>query len=239
MEEIYISGLKLKKKPPKGSYLENIPAIKYLMQGEELSFDKPVIFFTGENGSGKSTLVEALAVCMGYNAEGGGRNFRFFTTYADYALADCLTVYKGLRPEDGYFLRAESYFNVATQIEELDVTDSYGDVSPHEQSHGESFLSLVNNRFFGNGLYILDEPEAALSPIRQLTLISRINDLVKQRSQFIISTHSPILLSYPNAEIYQLSESGIEKTEYKETEAYKLYKQFMECPERMLKLILK
>ena len=129
-----------------------------------------------------------------------------------------------------FFLRAESFYNAATNIDDLRINiDNYGGKSLHNQSHGESFLSLVQNRFRGNGFYILDEPEAALSPVRQLTLLIEINNLVKNNSQFIIATHSPILLAYPDAQIYNLN-SGIERIEYAETEQYKLTKNFLDNP---------
>ena len=147
---------------------------------------------------------------------------------------------------DGFFLRAESLYNVATNIDELDaapgfgppIINSYGGVSLHRQSHGESFLALVQNRFFGKGLYILDEPEAALSPMRLLTLISEIHALVKKDSQFIIATHSPILMTFPGAEILELSQNGIRSIDYRETEHYQITKRFLDAPEKMLELLI-
>ncbi|HEX4451361.1 MAG TPA: AAA family ATPase [Kofleriaceae bacterium] len=152
------------------------------------------------------------------------------------------------RPRDGFFLRAESYFNVATEIERLDaepaggapLIGSYGGVSLHEQSHGESFLALANHRFRGHGLYILDEPEAALSPQRQLTLLSIINDLVEQRaSQLVIATHSPILMAYPNARIYRLAANGIDRVAYEDTEHYKITRDLLSSPERYFKTLFR
>ena len=146
------------------------------------------------------------------------------------------------RPRDGFFLRAESFYNVATEIDRLDeiapLKGAYGGRSLHEQSHGESFLALVLNRFSGSGLYLLDEPEAALSPARQLALLAALDGLVRKNSQFLIATHSPLLLAYPNAEIFVLSERGIEKTPYRQTEPYLLTKRFLEAPERMLNELL-
>ena len=147
-----------------------------------------------------------------------------------------------IKPKDSFFLRAESYFNVASNIEALDnewapappIIDSYGGVSLHEQSHGESFLALMLNRFGGKGIYILDEPESAISPMRQLAVLSRMKQLVDDSSQFIVATHSPILLAYPGAEIYQLSESGVNKVCYQDTEHYQVTKLFLDNPERML-----
>lgn len=180
---------------------------------------------------------------MGFNPEGGTRNFNFGTRDSHSALHDCLRLSKSLdRPKDGFFLRAESFFNVATNIENMDsegagpqIIDSYGGKSLHEQSHGESFLSLVVHRFFGNGLYILDEPEAALSPTRQLSVLSRMNQLLQQDSQFIIATHSPILMAYPDAWIYQITESGLKRVAYEETEHYEITRSFLENPQRMLR----
>jgi predicted ATPase len=206
-----------------------------------------VTFLVGENGSGKSTLLEAIAVAWGFNAEGGSRNFAFSTRSSHSELHQYLELQRGLRrPRDGYFLRAESYFNVATEIEHLDETkapappliDSYGGRSLHEQSHGESFLTLVTNRFFGNGFYLLDEPEAALSPTRQLALLTRLHDLAKASSQFVIATHSPLLLAYPNATIYSLETDGIRETKYEDTEHYQITRRFLADHRGMLKRLL-
>lgn len=226
-------------------YPFSIPAVREL---DSLQFAPEVTFFVGENGSGKSTLVEAMAVAMGFNAEGGTRNFNFDTRASHSSLHQHLrTVKSYLRPRDGFFLRAESYFNLATNIEEMDhnppgslypppppVIDSYGGVSLHEQSHGESFLSLMLHRFGGKGLYLLDEPEAALSPTRQLAVLSRMRQLVQDESQFIIATHSPILLAYPGAWIYQIDNTGISRVGYEDTEHYAVMKAFLNNPEKML-----
>ena len=221
-------------------YPFSIPAIGEL---DALRFGKEVTFFVGENGTGKSTLVEAIAVALGFNPEGGTKSFQFGTRESHSSLHRYLrTVKSFLKPKDGFFLRAESYFNVATNIEALDrefsfgppVIHSYGGVSLHEQSHGESFLSLVMHRFGGKGLYILDEPEAALSPTRQLAVLSRMKQLVDDSSQFIIATHSPILLAYPGALIYQIDGSGISSVKYEDTEHYAVTKAFLENPGRML-----
>jgi predicted ATPase len=216
------------------------------------SFDRvdlhpKVTFFIGENGSGKSTLLEAIAVSLGFNAEGGTKNFNFGTRRSHSELHEYLRIAKGFkRPRDGFFLRAESFFNVATEIENLDAEPSfgpkaisyYGSRSLHEQSHGESFLALMMERFGGHGLYILDEPEAALSPQRQLAVLSRIHDLVLDDSQFIIATHSPILMAYPDACIYQFSKDGISKLAYEETEHFQVTRDFLADPTRMLRVLL-
>ena len=183
-------------------------------------------------------MIEAIAVAMGFNAEGGSRDFYFNTRKTHSDLYKHLQVVKSVRPNDGFFLRAESFYNTASYLEENSTLLRYGGVSFHEQSHGESFLSLVINRFDGNGLYILDEPEAALSPQRLMSLLVAIYELVKANSQFIIATHSPILMAYPNAEILQFTEDGIDKVSYRETEHYKITKQFIDTPERMIKYLL-
>jgi predicted ATPase len=227
-------------------YPFSIPSIESL---EELELDAKVTFLIGENGSGKSTLIEAIAVLAGFNAEGGTKNFRFGTRRSESCLHQFMRPVRGVRrPRDGFFLRAESYFNVGTEIERLDaepsrgppIIDSYGGVSLHEQSHGESFLALATHRFGGNGLYILDEPEAALSPQRQLTLLSIIHDLVEERaSQFVIATHSPILMAYPNALIYRLGAGGIERVAYEDTEHYRITRDFLNSPERYFKSLFR
>jgi predicted ATPase len=205
-----------------------------------------VTYFIGENGSGKSTLLEAIAVNWGFNAEGGTKNFKFGTRQSHSPLHEYLQLVKGVRrPKDGFFFRAESFFNVATEIENLDrepspappIIASYGGRSLHEQSHGESFLALMIHRFGGRGLYLLDEPEAALSPQRQLAVLSRIHDLVKDDSQFIIATHSPILMAYPEATIYAFGPKGIVRTSYEDTEHYQVTRDFLLNPKRMMNVL--
>jgi predicted ATPase len=223
-------------------YPFSIPAIRAL---DELELHPKVTFLVGENGSGKSTLIEAIAVVCGFNAEGGTKNFAFATRRSESQLHRHLRIARNARrARDGFFLRAESYFNVATDIERLDaeplggarVIDSYGGVSLHEQSHGESFLALVTNRFGGDGLYILDEPESALSPQRQLSLLARMHQLVEQgRSQFIVATHSPILMAYPDATIYQLGANGVSPIDYEDTEHFQVTRDFLNGRERYLK----
>ena len=230
-------------------YPFSIPAIQSL---DELALDPKVTFLVGENGAGKSTLIEAIAVLAGFNAEGGSKNFRFGTRRSESCLHELMRPVRGhRRPRDGFFLRAESYFNVATEIERLDaepsgglpiqpIARSYGGVSLHEQSHGESFLALATHRFGGEGLYILDEPEAALSPQRQLALLAIMHDLVEARaSQLVIATHSPILMAYPNALIYRLGPGGIERVAYEETEHYTITRDFLSSPERYFKQLFR
>ncbi len=218
-----------------------LPSVRSL---DELALHPKVTFFVGENGSGKSTLLEAIAVALGFNAEGGTKNFRFDTQRSHSELSEFLRISRGLRkPKDGFFLRAESFFNVATEIERLDeepgpkLLPSYGGKSLHEQSHGESFLALMMNRFGGNGIYLLDEPEATLSPQRQLAVLSRIHDLVEDHSQFIIATHSPILMAYPDAWIYVCSADGLQRIEYTETEHYQVTSDFLSNPDRMMRIL--
>jgi len=232
----YITGIRLKDMPQ--GYLAKLPAVKQLYQAGELDFPNPVTFFVGENGSGKSTLLEAIAVAAGFNPEGGSRDFVFSTKRTHSDLCDFITPIRTVPPKDGFFLRAESFYNTASYLDENSTMKRYGGISFHEQSHGESFLSLITNRFEGNGLYIMDEPEAALSPQRLLTLLVLMDELVKNRSQFIIATHSPIVMAFPDADIIQFSENGMERVSYRETESYRITKQFMDDPERMIKYLL-
>ena len=199
----------------------------------------PVTYFVGENGSGKSTILEALAVASGFNAEGGTKNFNFATRRSESSLHRCLRLARTRQARDGFFLRAESFFNVATQIEQLGVDHSYGDRALHEQSHGESFLSLINHRFHGESLFILDEPEAALSPQRQLALLVRMRQLVDDNCQFIIATHAPIVLAYPDATIYQLSDAGIASVDYDDTEQVSLTRDFLNDRARFMRRLLR
>jgi predicted ATPase len=224
-------------------YPFNLPSLRTL---EELILHPNVTFLIGENGMGKSTLLEAIAVALGFNPEGGSFNFNFSTYDSHSPLADYLKVIKGIeRPKDGFFLRAESFYNVASNIEELDkgggggkVIDSFGGVSLHEQSHGEAFFSTFLHRFRGNGIYILDEPEAALSPLRQMSMLTRIHDLVNENSQFIIATHSPIIMAYPEAKIFEFTEEGIHERTLEETNHYRIMKQFFDDKDRMLHHLL-
>jgi len=241
-QSIHISRIFLNEKRDRNlkEYPFTIPVVKNFKQ---IEFQKPVTFIIGENGTGKSTLLEAFAVCYGFNPEGGSKNFNFSTMSSHSELYDFLTISKTPnRAKDGYFLRAESYYNVATEIENLDkepdggakIKDSYGGKSLHEQSHGESFFALLMHRLYGNGIYFFDEPEAALSPMRLLEFLVRMDELVKNNSQFIIATHSPILMAYPNAEIFEIKNGCLKKTNYKETEHYTITKYFINNPQKML-----
>ncbi len=216
-------------------YPFNLPIVRSL---DRLELHPRVNFFIGENGSGKSTLLEAIAVRWGFNAEGGTKNFNFSTRASHSRLSDQIRLSRSAnRPLDGFFFRAESFFNVATEIERLGVDGCYGGKPLHEMSHGEAFLTLMTTRVDGHGLYLLDEPEAALSPQRQLAILTRIHDLVMDSSQFLIATHSPILLAYPDAWIFECSGEGLRRIEYEETEHYRVTRDFLMNPARMIKLL--
>ncbi|PSV56756.1 AAA family ATPase [Photobacterium sp. GB-3] len=215
-----------------------IPALKAL---DVIEFHPDVTFFVGENGSGKSTLIEAIAVAMGLNAEGGNKNTGFATAQTHSELDRYIKTVKSFkRPKDFYFLRAESFYNVATYLDQLmpPPLQGYGGQSLHHQSHGESFMATISNKLRGNGLYIMDEPEAALSPARQMAALSEMHRLVEAGSQFIIATHSPILLAYPRAKIYQFSDSGIDETAYEDTEHYEITRNFLNHHQQMMKILM-
>jgi predicted ATPase len=232
--ELFVTGVRLKREEIASfdEYPFSLPAIRGFSR---TALRSAVTFLVGENGSGKSTLLEALATAWGFNPEGGSVNFSFKTRSSHSQLGKYLVLERGVkRPRDGFFLRAESFYNVATEIERLDaggggrrVIDSYGGRSLHEQSHGESFLTLVVERFGGRGLYLLDEPEAALSPSRQLALLVRMHDLVADGSQFIVATHSPLLLAYPGAMLLSLDAAQVVEIDYEETKHYQVTRRFL------------
>ena len=225
-------------------YPFSIPAIRGLEGGMELH--PKVTYLVGENGMGKSTLLEGLADKWGFSKESGNRSKSHGLRDYDTALAPAMTLMRGRdRPMDGFFLRAESFFNFATEMDELEKEPfcangyfSYGGKSLHEQSHGESFFSLFLNRFDGQGLYLLDEPEAALSPTRQMAFLVRLHDLIEDFSQFVIATHSPIVLAYPESVIYEFDEEGIRQVKYEETQAYQVTSRFLREPQEMVKRLL-
>lgn len=244
---LYVNKISVSKEIPQGNYLNDLSVVKNLKEMDGIRLSKNVTFLVGENGVGKSTLIEGIAVAMGFNPEGGTINFNFSTKASHSDLYNYLTISRGYKKhKDGFFLRAESFYNVATNIDEMDaepvwtpsVISSYGGVSLHNKSHGESFMALVENRFSGNGLYILDEPEAALSPMRLMRLMYCMQELVNKNSQFIISTHSPILMTFPEAEILEITEEGIHSVGYKETEHFMITKRFMDAPEKMIENLL-
>ena len=220
----------------RGSYLRDISAFSGI---NRISFTHPVTFFVGENGSGKSTLLEAIAIAYGFNPEGGTRNYSFSTYDSHSELCSAIRLSKGIRHAGwGYFLRAESFYNVATKEEEYSRGPGGKPQHYHEKSHGESFLALAQNSFKANGLYLLDEPEAALSPQRQRTLLMEIDRCVKEESQFIIVTHSPILLGLPGAEILSFDEGRIHPCTYEETDSYQVTSMFVNHREQILRRLL-
>ena len=220
---------------PRDSYLRDIPALKGF---DRLAFDSNVTFFAGENGTGKSTLLEGIAVAYGYNPEGGTRNYRFSTYHDVSELEEAIRLVKGYRKRNsGYFFRAESFFNVAT-VTNLQYNDDGRLPDYHAQSHGESFLSFLQDEA-REGVYLMDEPEAALSPQRQLTLMRHIYYMAMEGSQFIIATHSPILLGLPGAQILNFSDEGIWPIRYEDTESYQITKLFLERRRQMLDELFK
>jgi len=225
-------------------YPFSLPAVRTL---DFIDLHPKVTFFVGENGSGKSTLLEAMAVSLGFNAEGGSGNFNFGTRASHSQLHAYLRIAKGYRRRrDGFFLRAESWFNLGTEIERLDaepfggppIIASYGGRSLHEQSHGESFMALLKKRLGGDGLYLLDEPEAALSPTRQVEALQRLHELVLKGSQFVIATHSPILMAYPDALILHCGTNGVRPMAYEDTEHFRVTRDFLLHRHKVLDILL-
>jgi len=246
MDTHYLLGMKLLRDNVESfdQYPYSLPVIK---EFDSLEFHPKVTFIIGENGSGKSTLLEAIATSWGFNPEGGTKNFNFSTRSSHSDLWKNIRLTKSFRkPKDGFFLRAESFYNVASNIDELDeepgfgppIKNSYGGHSLHTQSHGESFFSLMLHRFGGKGLYILDEPEAALSPSRQLAMLSRIDQLIKNDSQLIIATHSPILMAYPDSQHIEISGTNLKPLSYEETDHYQTTKLFINGYKQVLKSLL-
>ena len=236
--DLYVRGLRISRRIPQDSYLSNLPAVRCLQEPNELALTKRVAFLVGENGVGKSTLMEALAIAMGFNPEGGTINFRFSTADSHSELYRYLTVIKGAsRRQDGFFLRAESFYNVATQEEQY-ADAAHPSALYHEKSHGESILQLAQNNLRGDGLYFFDEPEAALSPQRQLTLLAEIYECAKAGAQFFIVTHSPILLGIPDADIYCFDRGTLHLCDYKETDSYQITKMFVNNRQALLRKLL-
>ncbi len=232
MNNLFINGITINwDEVNQYSYISEIESINTI---NELSFTSPITFFVGENGTGKSTLLEAIAIEAGFNPEGGSKNYRFSTYDSHSELCNALRLVRGYRKEKwGYFFRAESFYNVATQEKEYNgelLSQRY-----HEKSHGESFLELTQNVLSPNGLYLLDEPEAALSPQRQLSLLIEISKCANNGSQFIIVTHSPILLGIPNASIYSFDDGPIHSCSYEDTDSYKIMKMFIENKDTLLR----
>ena len=236
MNPLFINSIKIYwDKVPMDSYIREIEALNGL---ELLAFQSPVTFFVGENGSGKSTLLEAMAVSYGFNPEGGTRNYVFSTFDSHSVLHEAVTLVKGYRRAKwGYFLRAESFYNVATR--EKDYVDlAHPSKEYHERSHGESFLEIIHENFQKNGLFLLDEPEAALSPQKQLSLLIELYHCAKEGSQFFIVTHSPILLGLPDAQILTFDKGQVHPCKYEETDSYRITKAFINDRDRMLNIML-
>ena len=241
---MYIDEVALVRALPPGSYLTALPVIRALSR-RPLRLTHAVTILVGENGSGKSTLLEGIAVAFGFNPEGGSRNFRFSTCDTHSPLGAALRLSRTDYPRDGFFLRAESFYNAASYIDELDeqptaapkLAASYGGVSLHAQSHGESFLALVQHRLGGRGLYIFDEPEAALSPMRQLVLLGEMDRLVRSGSQLIVATHAPMLMAFPGARVLDC-DAALAETPYDRTLHFQLMRRFLMNPERMLAELL-
>ena len=217
------------------SYIRTIESLRDV---EKIEFQSPVSLFVVENGTGKSTLLEAIAVAHGFNPEGGTKNYVFSTYDSHSELCDAIRIAKGYRKEKwGYFLRAESFYNVATQ-EEKYADIAHPSMQYHKKSHGESFLDLAQDNIKSNGLYLLDEPEAALSPQRQLTLLTQIYKCANDGAQFIIATHSPILLGIPNAQIFCFDNGKIHTCTYEETDSYKITEMFINNRKSLLQKLL-
>jgi len=235
-KDLFVKGLRINwDNIERNSYLRNIRTIAGI---NSLTFDSPITFFVGENGSGKSTLLEAMAVAYGFNPEGGTVNYSFSTYDSHSELCNAVTLAKSFnKVHSGYYLRAESFYNVATMEEEYS-EGSWNPLHLHQKSHGESFLTIINEYFKSNGLFFLDEPEAALSPQRQMTLLLKIAETAKKNSQFFIVTHSPVLLTLPGAEILSFDNGNLHKIKYEDTESYRITEMFINHREQILKRLL-
>ena len=243
---VFVRQVRLEPGADTDRYPFTLPVVRWLHTVGGLDLSAPVMFLVGENGTGKSTLVEALATAAGFNPEGGSQSFRFATRSSESSLGEALILRWSRKPRTGFFLRAESYYNVASEIELLDqdpgsppLLPAYGGTSPHERSHGESFLDLVTHRFGPDGLYLLDEPEAALSVQGCLALLARLAELTQQGSQIIVATHSPILLALPGARILEIDEDGTaEQVDYDHALPVRLTRDFLAAPDKFLHHLL-
>ena len=233
---MYLDTMRIVRELPPEAYYAALPVVRALRGMDFFRFNAPVTMFVGENGSGKSTLIEALANKFKINAEGGTKGRYFSTKYAAPGLAKYIEVEKGETAIDPYFMRAESLYNLASYIDAKGDTDDYGGRSLHEQSHGESFLSLIQNRLY-RGLCFFDEPEAALSPMRQMTFLAEMHRLVQAGSQLILATHSPIIMAFPGAELYELTEEGIELIAWEDTDHVRVMKRFLNNRQGMLRIL--
>lgn len=239
----FIRHFRIDNHPDSDSYPFCLPVVRNLHEMGGLPLRSGLTFLVGENGTGKSTLLEALAVAAGMNAEGGSQNYRFATRSSESSLSQYLSLVWGTeKPRSRFFLRAETYYNVATETERLGVDQiaALGGVSPHARSHGESFVDLMKHRFHADGLYFMDEPEAALSPQACLAVIARLTELVEyQHCQFVVATHSPILLAVPGAQIWEIRDDGrLVDTSYEDASPVRLTKDFLSDPERYLRHLI-
>jgi predicted ATPase len=221
-------------------YPFSVPTIAALT---ELKFHSRIVFFAGENGSGKSTLLEAIAAHYGFGREGGNRNFNFTTTDSNNSvdpLIRALRLSFDVRTGKGFFLRAESFFNAASYVDSIGMQGAYGGNSLHSQSHGETFLNVIQQKCQANGLFLLDEPEAALSPQRQLAFLVLIHDVLKdfKDAQFIISSHSPVLLGYPDAQILSFDDRNIHEVAYEDIPAAQIVRRFVNDRQNFLDKLL-
>jgi predicted ATPase len=237
----FLRWVELDADTPTAGYPYTLPVVAALRAAGRLRLDPRVTFLTGDNGTGKSTLVEAIAVAAGFNPEGGSVNFRFSTRSTESPLGSYLRLVRSPgKPRTGYFLRAESFYNVASEIDQLGAAGSYGGRSLHERSHGEAFLDLATHRFGPGGLYVLDEPEAALSVPGCLALVARIHDLAAAGCQFVVATHSPVLLAVPDALILRLSDDGaITEVDFDDADPVALTRSFLADPQRYLRHLLR
>ena len=243
MKKIFLDKVIITNSDNKKNYPFNMPIYK---NGLNLKFNKPITFITGENGSGKSTFLENLAVEIGFNLLGGNKNHSYYNNKIqdNNELSNYMKLYWNLKTNDGFFFRAESFFNFVNYVDELAkengafIYNSYGGKSLQKQSHGESFLALFQNRF-NKGLFILDEPEAALSPEKQLSLVGILNDLASSgQCQFIVATHSPILIACPNSELYEIENDKFVRKDYKQSKQFEFYKNFLNMPDRYIKYLI-
>jgi predicted ATPase len=243
----FVRRLRLERDDAGDHYPFTLPAVSSLDRSGGLELGPGVTFLVGENGTGKSTLVEAVAVAAGVNPEGGSQNFRFASRASESSLGAHLVLTWGTtKPRTKFFLRAESYYNVATEIERLDAEPgsgsllaAYGGTSPHERSHGESFVDLITHRFGPRGLYLLDEPEAALSVRGCLAVLARLAELTEQGCQFVVATHSPVLLALPGATILEIHDDGsVERVNYDNALPVRLTRDFLGSPETYVRHLL-
>lgn len=231
---MFLNTIRFIRELDKKSYLNNIPAVQFLIQNETLEFVAPITFFVGENGTGKSTLIESIAVGLKMPAEGGSHNWTYSYEDSHSELYKHISLGRDALWENSFFLRAESFYTMTHFMIQEKIGTWSDKTNYFSESHGESFLDIAMNRFTENGLYILDEPESALSPQRQIEFMKRIDDLVHQNCQFIIATHSPLLTCIPNSEVWEFSNVGIMINHYTQTEHFMTLKRFYQQPEEFV-----